>query len=102
MSSASDIGWVGLACSLLAVVLAAGVSRALGLRLERDVLGSASRALVQMLIAGAALGLVIGDDAPLALSWLWVAAIVVYASTAIQRRAPSLCRIRLLGTPLST
>lgn len=90
MSGATDIGWVGFALSLLAVALAAGVSWRLGLRLERDVLTSVARAFVQMLIAAAALGLVIGDDAPIALSWLWVVGIVVYAAVAIQRRAPEL------------
>lgn len=90
MSGATDIGWVGFALSLLAVVPAAGVSWRLGLRLERDVLGSTLRALVQMLVAAAALGLVIADDAPIVLSWLWVAGIVVYAAVVVQRRAPEL------------
>jgi putative ABC transport system permease protein len=85
-----DVGWLGLGLSLLAVAGAAAVTWALGLRLERDVLGAAVRALAQMLVAGAALGLVIADDAPLALSWAWVAGIVVFAAITVRRRAPEL------------
>jgi putative ABC transport system permease protein len=85
-----DVGWAGLALSLLAVAGAAAVSWRLGLRLERDVLTASVRALAQMLVAGAALGLVIADDAPLALSWLWVVVIVVFASVTVMRRAPEL------------
>jgi putative ABC transport system permease protein len=85
-----DVGWVGLALSLLAVAGAAAISYALGLRLERDVLGASARALVQLLIAGAALGIVIADDAPLVLSWLWVAGIVVFAGVTVWRRVPDL------------
>lgn len=85
-----DVGWVGLALSLVAVAGAAAISYALGLRLERDVLGSSARALVQLLIAGAALGLVIDDDAPLVLSWLWVAGIVAFAGVTVWRRVGDL------------
>ena len=92
-----DVGWAGLALSLLAVVGAAGVSWRLGLRLERDVLVSSARALVQLLLAGVALGLVVDDDAPLVLSWLWVAAIVLYAGVTVKRRAPDLPGILPVG-----
>ena len=85
-----DVGWVGLALSLIAVVGAAAISYALGLRLERDVLGSSARALVQLLVAGAALGLIIDEDAPLVLSWLWVAGIVVFAGVTVWRRVRDL------------
>lgn len=90
MSGGTEIGWAGFALSLLAVALAAAASWRLGLRLQRDILESSARALVQMLVAAAALGLVIGDGAPIALSWLWVAGIVVYAADAVRRRAPEL------------
>jgi putative ABC transport system permease protein len=85
-----DVGWVGLALSLTAVLGAAAISYRLGLRLERDMLGASARALVQLLIAGAALGLVIADDAPLALSWIWVAGIVLFAGVTVRRRVPDL------------
>ena len=87
---AGDVGWVGLALSLIAVFGAAAISWRLGLRLERDVLGSSLRAFVQLLIAGAALGLIIADDAPLVLSWLWVAGIVAFAGFTVSRRVPDL------------
>jgi putative ABC transport system permease protein len=85
-----DVTWVGLALSLVAVAVAAAISYALGLRLERDVLGSSVRALAQLLIAGVALGVVIDKDSPLALSWLWVAGIVVFAGVTVWRRVPEL------------
>src|SRR3712207_9353838 len=40
--------------------------------------------------SGGALGLIIDDDAPLALSWLWVAGIVVFAGVTVWRRVPDL------------
>jgi putative ABC transport system permease protein len=85
-----DVGWAGLAFSLVAVAGAAAISRSLGLRLERDVVGSTIRALVQLLIAAVALGVVVDDSAPLILSWLWVAGIVVFAAVTVKRRAPEL------------
>ena len=85
-----DVGWIGLALSLIAVAGAAAISYALGLRLERDVLGASVRALAQLLVAGAALGLVIAEDSPLVLSWLWVAGIVVFAGVTIRRRVGDL------------
>jgi putative ABC transport system permease protein len=92
-----DIGWSGLALSFLAVAGAALASWRLGLRLERDVLTASLRALVQLLLAGAALGLVIADDAPLVLAFAWVVAIVIYAGVVISRRAPELPGILPVG-----
>ena len=86
----NDVGWAGLAISLVAVAGAAAGSRALGLRLERDVLTASARALVQLLIAAGALGIVIADDAPLVLSWLWVALIIAFAAATTYRRVPDL------------
>jgi putative ABC transport system permease protein len=85
-----DVGWVGLALSLVAVGGAALGSRRLGLRLERDVIVASARALVQLLLAGVALGLIVDDDAPLVFSWLWVAAIIAYAGVRMSRRTPDL------------
>jgi putative ABC transport system permease protein len=88
-----DVGWLGLALSFIAVLGAAGIAFALGLRLERDIVGSSIRALVQLLVAGAALGLIIDRDSPLVLSWLWVAGIVVFAGVTVRRRVPDLPHI---------
>src|SRR3712207_7438685 len=40
--------------------------------------------------SGGALGLIIDDDAPLVLSWLWVVGIVVFAGVTVWRRVPDL------------
>jgi putative ABC transport system permease protein len=93
----NDVGWIGLAISFAAVLGAAGITYALGLRLERDVLGASVRALVQLLIAGVALGVVVDDTAPLVLSWLWVAAIIVFAGVTVRRRVPDLPGVLGIG-----
>ncbi|HKH07025.1 MAG TPA: ABC transporter permease, partial [Acidimicrobiales bacterium] len=74
--NAADVGLAGVAASLVLIAVAALLSRRQELGLERSILWAATRALAQMLAIGAALGLVLADDAPLALSWLWVVAMV--------------------------
>lgn len=84
----ADIGLLGLALSgiLVAVALALSVVRRLGV--ERDLVVAALRALVQLLIVGAALTIVVDDDDPLVWSWAWVAAMCVVAAWTVRRRAP--------------
>ena len=89
MDSAGDIGFVGLAASLVLVVVAFAISLRLRLRLERDLVVSVTRGLVQLLIVGAALAIIIDPDTPLVWSWLWVAGIVVFAAATVKRRAPA-------------
>lgn len=83
-----DVSYAGLAASLLLVAVAFGLSRWRRLGVGRDVLVAAARALVQLLVVGAALGLVIGPDRPLVWSWLWVLAMNVVAAAVVTRRAP--------------
>ena len=82
-----DVGAVGLATSLVLVAVVVVVSRWQRLRLEPSVLWAAARALVQLLLVGAALQLVIDPDAPLALSWLWVGVMLGFAAFTVRRRA---------------
>ena len=89
MDSAGDIGFVGLAVSLVLVVVAFAISLRLRLRLERDLVVSVARGLVQLLIVGAALAIIIDPDTPLVWSWLWVVGIVVFAAATVKRRAPA-------------
>ncbi len=84
--SASDIGWSGLAASLLLVVIAVGLSYWQGLRLERPLLWASARASVQLLLVGSALAIVFQQAVWLA--WLWVAAMVVVAAVTVRHRAP--------------
>ena len=84
-----EVGYGGLAISLVLVAVAVGLSLWLRLRLERELVTSVTRALIQLLIVGAALGLIIDPDTPLIWSWLWVAGIVVFAAATVRRRAPA-------------
>jgi putative ABC transport system permease protein len=83
----ADIGYVGLALSgvLIGVTVAISAWRRLGL--EASLLWAGARAAVQLLLVGSALHLVIDDDAPLVLSWLWVTGMVVFAAVTTRRRA---------------
>lgn len=69
----------GLATSLALVAVAAAISLWQRLGLERQVLRAAARALVQLLLVGAALTLIIEPGRSLVWSWLWVVAMVAYA-----------------------
>jgi len=84
--SPSDIGWSGLAASLLLVVIAVALSYWQGLRLERPLLWASARASVQLLLVGSALAIVFQQTVWLA--WLWVAAMVVVAAFTVRHRAP--------------
>lgn len=83
-----EVSYAGLATSLALVGVAASISLWRRLGVERQVLWAAARALVQLLLVGAALGLVIEPGRPLVWSWLWVVAMVAYAGDVARRRAP--------------
>jgi putative ABC transport system permease protein len=91
------IGWSGLATSLLLVAAAVGLSVWQGLRLEREILWSVLRAIVQLLAVGYVLVVLVDPDTPVALAWLWVAAMVAVAAVTVHRRAREVPRI----TPLA-
>lgn len=82
------VGWAGLAISLLLGAVAAAISWWQRLGLERQIIVSAARALAQLLLVGVALTLVISPGRSIWWSWLWVAAMLGYASTVARRRAP--------------
>jgi UDP-glucose/iron transport system permease protein len=84
-----DVGYAGLAASLVLVAVALGLSRRLRLRLERELVVSVTRGLLQLVAVGAALAIVIDPSTPLVWSWLWVAGIVVFAAATNKRRAPA-------------
>ena len=91
------VSWAGLAVSLLLVVAAAGISRWQRLGLERQVIVASARALAQLLLVGFALTLVISRGRPIWWSWLWVAAMLAYASTVARRRAPEVPHLLALA-----
>jgi len=86
----SEIGALGLAASgvLIAVAVAVSLWRRLGL--ERPVLWAAARAVVQLMIVGAALRIVVDRDDPLIWSWLWVVAMIAFAAWTVSRRTEGL------------
>jgi putative ABC transport system permease protein len=84
-----DVGYAGLAASLVLVAVALGLSWRLRLRLERELVVSVTRGLLQLVAVGAALAIVIDPSTPLVWSWLWVAGIVVFAAATNKRRAPA-------------
>ena len=92
-----QVGWVGLATSLILVAFAAGISVWRRLGLERQLLWSAARALVQLLLVGGALTLLFGPGRSLWWSWAWVAGMVAYAGDVARRRAPEVPRFAPLA-----
>lgn len=85
--SAVDVGPLGVAASLLLVAIAVALSQYEHLGLSRSILWASFRAIAQMLIIGAALGLVLSDDAPIVLSWVWVVAMVTIGAATVASRA---------------
>lgn len=82
------IGWGGLTASLLLVAVAVGLSRWRRLGVEGTILWASARAMGQLLLVGFALKALIDDDAPVALAWVWVAGMVLFAAATVRRRTP--------------
>ncbi len=83
-----DVTPLGLAASLTLVALALGLSWRRGLRLERDLVIAAVRAVAQLVAVGYVLLVILAEDAPLVLAWCWVALMIAIAATTVGRRAP--------------
>jgi putative ABC transport system permease protein len=86
--AAGDVGWWGLAASLLLVAVTVAISLWRRLDLERDVLWATVRALAQLLAVGYVLAIVLDPDAPIALAWAWLVFMVFFAAWTVSRRAP--------------
>jgi putative ABC transport system permease protein len=85
--NAVDVQPLGVAASLALVALAVGLSAWERLGLGRSIIWAATRALAQMLVVGAGLGLALADDAPIALSYAWVVAMVAVGAVTVTARA---------------
>jgi putative ABC transport system permease protein len=81
-----DIGAAGVAASIVLIAIAVAISWRERLGLERTIAWAATRAIVQMLVIGAGLGLVFADDAPIVLSWAWIVAMVVIGAVTVASR----------------
>lgn len=109
-----DVGWWGLAASLLLIVVTIGISRWRHLDLESSVLWATVRALVQLLAVGYVLAVVIDPpawaisatrDQPIALAWGWLVFMVAFAAWTVSRRAPEVpgvLPLALLALSIST
>jgi putative ABC transport system permease protein len=89
----TDVGFAGVAASLVLVGVAMLLSFRQGLGVERTIAWAATRAFVQLLIVGSALSIVLDDDAPTAWAIVWVVAMVAIATVTVQRRAPEVPRL---------
>ena len=87
----------GAIASGLLVLVAIGVSWWAGLRLERDLVTAAVRAAAQLALLGLVLVAILTPGQPLALSWLWVAVMIIFAGWTVQRRVPQVPRMWLLS-----
>ena len=86
-----DVGWWGLAASLLLIAVTVGISLWRRLGLERDVLTAVVRATAQLLAVGYVLALIIDPERPsenVAYAWAWLVFMVVFAAWTVSRRAP--------------
>ena len=83
----AEVGAAGVAASLVLVAVAVVLSRRERLGLEPSIAWAALRALAQLLAVGAALGLVLDEDAPLVLALGWVVLMVAVAAATVHQRA---------------
>ncbi|MGD8684587.1 MAG: iron export ABC transporter permease subunit FetB [Chloroflexota bacterium] len=88
---------VGVIASGLLVLVAIGISWWAGLHLERELITAALRAAGQLALLGLVLVAILAPGQPLALSWLWVALMIVFAGWTVQRRVPAVPRLWLLS-----
>lgn len=83
----ADVGLAGVAASLILVAIAVALSLWEHLGLARSILWASTRAMGQMLVIGAGLGLVLAPGVPIAYSWLWVVAMVLIGAATVASRA---------------
>lgn len=84
----TEVGFGGLAVSLVLVAVAVAVSLWQHLGVERAVAWATIRAIAQLLGIGLVLGFILDPDTSLAWAWGWVVVMVVFAAVTMRRRAP--------------
>ena len=84
----SDIGWSGLALSLLLVLIAIVLLLWKRLELERSIAWATARAAVQLIAIGLLLRVLLEPGVSILWAWLWVIAMIVIASLTVRWRAP--------------
>ena len=93
----TDIGWTGLALSLLLVGVAVGLSLWRRLGLEPSLAWSAARAVGQLLAVGLVLKVLLEPGVSYWWAWLWVAAMMLFAAWTVRQRAPQVPGVFELG-----
>ena len=88
---------LGVAASGLLVLVAVAISWWAGLNLERDLIVAALRAAAQLALLGLVLVAILTPGQPLALSWLWVAVMVLFAGWTVHRRVPDVPHLWILS-----
>lgn len=88
---------IGVIASGLLVLVAVVISAWAGLRVERDLITAALRALLQLALLGLVLVAIIAPGQPLALSWLWVVVMILFAGWTVHRRVPNVPGLWLLS-----
>ncbi len=83
-----DVDALGLATSLILVAIALAVSLGQQLRLERQLLWATLRAFGQLIAMGFVLSWLLQPGRSQLYSWVWVAAMVVFAAWTVRNRAP--------------
>ncbi len=91
------VEYLGVAASGLLVLVAVAISWWAGLGLGRDLITASVRALVQLALLGLILAAMIAPGQPLALSWLWVAVMILFAGWTVHRRIPHVPWLWLLS-----
>ncbi len=94
---AGSITLVGLVLSAILVVVAILISAWRRLGLGREIGVACVRAAGQLVLVGAALHLVVDDDDPIVLSWLWIVGMIMFAAITTQRRVGSETRVTALA-----
>lgn len=89
----AEVSTLGLGASLVFIAIAMALSYSRQLRIEGSIAWSSARAMVQLLLVGAALVVVLDPARPMALAWLWVGVMVVFAAITVKRRVPEVPRI---------
>jgi putative ABC transport system permease protein len=92
--SSVDVGvWEVVAASSL-IIVALGLSLWRRLGLERDLLESSARALVQLLLVGVLFTVIFDSAGAHAFAWLWVGFMLVVTVWVVGRRAPTIPGLR--------
>lgn len=95
--TSSAVGWPVVLASLSLVILAVALARGLSLRIERELVGAALRAAVQLLLVGFVFAAIFDSSQASSWAWLWVGLMVTVATGVVVRRAEHRMR-RLLST----